>query len=402
MYVLRPMDGVTRARTSPLLLWLLARDWSGLAIAALIALIGALLVPLSPILAGAIELTALGLGGGAVSYLVRRAAAKRRFPPRGVLVNAGSCRLHVLAEGSGPSVVWFAGAHVGGYAVAHLHRAARDECRSILVDRPGTGWSDVGPFPRTTAREAEEVVRALDAAGEEGPFIFVGHSFGGLLAANIARRYPERTLGVVLLDATPPDTLVYGPRLGALSAMRATTLKQAFRRMFGLEPGKRPPAKDPVSQQVERMLGEDQVAGHAIEANVGNALATWSIFHELSGPGFAGGGWNTIVYDGDLGDLPVVVVTPEDPIERDNPEIQMLPEFLAASEADRVRMRRFFALNRFRYLATSSNSRRLPAPAGSGHNFPFFHPEVVIEALRSVIGPQAAVPTRETSRGPTR
>jgi pimeloyl-ACP methyl ester carboxylesterase len=77
--------------------------------------------------------------------------------------------VHVLAEGQArdgrPPVVWFAGGHAGGFAMHHLHRAFRGETRSILIDRPGTGWSDAGPFPRTTAREADEMVLALERAG---------------------------------------------------------------------------------------------------------------------------------------------------------------------------------------------------------------------------------------------
>lgn len=40
--------------------------------------------------------------------------------------------------------------------------------RTRPIDHPGSGWSDIGPFPRTTAREADEVVRALERAGEPG------------------------------------------------------------------------------------------------------------------------------------------------------------------------------------------------------------------------------------------
>ena len=96
----------------------------------------------------------------------------------------------------------------------------RKEARSILIDRPGTGWSDPGPFPRTTDHEAGEVLAALEAAGEEGPFVLAGHSFGGLLFAAVARRSPRSVAALLLLDATPPDTIVYGPPIPGLARMR--------------------------------------------------------------------------------------------------------------------------------------------------------------------------------------
>ena len=78
------------------------------------------------------------------------------------------------------------------------------------------------------------MINALDKAGEKGPFVFVGYSFGGLLAANIARRRPDLTAKLVLLDPTPLETIVFGPRLGALAAMRRTAMWSGLLRLFGL------------------------------------------------------------------------------------------------------------------------------------------------------------------------
>ena len=195
------------------LLALLSRDAAGLFIAALVSLLACGIAQLVP---AAIRwpLATLGLvlggllGLASIKHLWALSRARRATPPPGRLVDLGGYRMHVLAEGQArdgrPAVVWFAGGHASGYAMHHLHRAFRGETRSILVDRPGTGWSDTGPFPRSTAREADEVVRALQLAGEQGPFIWAGHSFGGLLAANIARRRPDLMHLLVLLDPTPP------------------------------------------------------------------------------------------------------------------------------------------------------------------------------------------------------
>jgi pimeloyl-ACP methyl ester carboxylesterase len=303
--------------------------------------------------------------------------------------------MHVLAEGEArgkPPVVWFPGSHMGSFGYHHMHRVFRAEARSILVDRPGTGWSDAGPFPRTTEREAHEVVRALEAAGERGPFVFVGHSFGGLLAANIARRYPQLVATLVLLDATPPDTIVYGPRLAGLRSMKRGAWITLARHLFGFhgdwrtEAAMRQPAYAPIVTQTRKVLGPEFEPARAIEKNAAAPCAEVSIYDELSGEGIARKGWELCVYDGDLEGLKVLVVAPGDMVE-----FASLPEAAATLQAgdakaqEAQRMRRFFMTTRERYMATSRLAQRVVAPQGTGHNFPYEAPEFVVEVVRGCL-----------------
>lgn len=301
--------------------------------------------------------------------------------------------MHVLAEGAAregrPPVVWFAGGHACGYAIHHLHRAFRGDTRSILIDRPGTGWSDTGPFPRTTAREAEEMVLALERASEQGPFVLVGHSFGGLLVANMARRRPELVHAVVLLDPTPLETIVFGPRLGALKDMRRTAWLGAFAQLFGVNLMARHearaalvPAYKQAMDATRTALGPEVAAARRVEANAGNFFAQASIYSELTPEGVAAVAWDTVVYDRDLGDLPLWLVAPQDCSDGD---IALLPEAQANGGAKARRMFAFFAATRERYLATSRCSRRVVAPRGSGHNFVYELPDWTINTLREIV-----------------
>ncbi|HXH94146.1 MAG TPA: alpha/beta fold hydrolase, partial [Thermoanaerobaculia bacterium] len=52
----------------------------------------------------------------------------------------------------------------------------------------------------------------LARAGEPGPYVLVGHSFGGLYVLNFAARYPEQVAGMVLLDSTSPDQFTRVPQ----------------------------------------------------------------------------------------------------------------------------------------------------------------------------------------------
>ena len=382
------------------LLRLLSHDWGGLAMAAIVGALGLLCTSIASSTAG----RAVGAGLLLVSavaalcslrHIVTMARIRARYPAPGRRVDIGGFSIHLLAEGEArgrPAVVWMPGAHTAGFAFHHLHRRWREEGRSILIDRPGTGWSDAGTFPRRTAKEAVEIVRALDEAGEIGPFIFAGHSFGGLLVANIARRFPERVAAVVLLDATPLETIVFGPPTAAPGAMSREAFMEAIRRAFGfvrdpIEQQRRAyPGASAVLDQMMAVLGPDVLPMRAVERGARAMCAAASIYEELTPEGAGRVGWDTSVYDGDLEGLRVLLVAPRDAkeLESQGPS--------GADEAARIAARtlRFYSRTRERYLATSSRAQRIYSPPGTGHNFPYEAPEFVIEVIRTAAAASAS------------
>lgn len=390
------VDAVRRIRD--LLLTLLSHDCAGLVIAAVVtAFFWALSWAVPENLR--MGLKALGCGVGLIlavaslRHIWNLAKVRRQVPPPGQMVDMGGYSIHLLAEGcthsGSPAVVWFAGGHAGGFAMHHLHRAFRSHTRSILIDRPGTGWSDAGPFPRTTAREAEEMVLALERAGEKGPFVLAGHSFGGLLVANMARRRPDLVHTVVLMDPTPLETIVFGPRLSALTEMRRSAWLGGFMQLFGLNMAIRAeakarqiPAYAKAMDAARTVLGPEVAAVRAVEFNAAAYFTQASIYSELCPEGVASVAWDTVVYDRDLGDLPVWLVGPRDDNDSD---IALLPEAQQGGDTNAKRMFRFFAATRERYLATSTRSQRVVAPAGSGHNFIYEEADWTIGVMREVI-----------------
>jgi pimeloyl-ACP methyl ester carboxylesterase len=370
---------------------LLSRDWAGLVIAVVPAAAGAAVLA-GPAWAAPIGVGLLVLAGlmvvGALVHISHMARLRRAHPAPGTCVDIGGYRLHLLAEGEArdrATVVWLTGGHGPGYLLHHLHVALSREARSILIDRPGTGWSDPGPFPRTTAREADEVVLALERAGEAGPFLWTGHSFGGLLAANIARRRPDITAGVMLLDPTPPDVLIYGPPNPGLAQMSAGVLSRVLKRLFGFHSGgpddvaRKNPAYRALFDIIDQRNAAAAPALKAFESGTKDDCASASIFRELQAKGFCDVAWDTVVYDGDLGDTPVWLVAPGD-----------LKEFAAVADlvgaaSGEARMRNFYARTRERYLATSTRSERVYAPAGTGHNFPHEAPEFTVQTILKAI-----------------
>ena len=333
------------------------------------------------------------LWGGITSFIdISRLALSH--PPPGTLVDVGGYQLHILAEGDagdGPTVIWIPGGHGQGLALYHLHAAIRDETRSILFDRPGTGWSDPGPFPRRTALEAEELATLLERAGEAGPFVLAGHSYGGLLAANFARRHPDRTAALVLLDASPPDAFIYAPAYGAgaLEELVRDAERQGLAKVFGgwTDPGdalaETATEIGEIVRNQRRLLAE---VGDAVEANrrrPASSFAEASIFREFATDAVSATAPDLMVYDGELGDMPVLVVIPDE-------SAAGIIEPLGMDDASATRAINFFERVRVRYLEVSSNARLIHTPPGTEHNYPYQTPEFVVEVVRDLVAELSA------------
>jgi len=383
---------------------LLAHPWGGAVIGLIVAAISVSLLVCSRrlragqptgrarvvrvlgVLVGAFS--AFVLTGAAISMIEIRRLADAH-PPPGTLVDVGGYRMHILAEGDaggGPTVIWIPGGHAQGLALHHLHAAVRGETRSILFDRPGTGWSDPGSFPRRTATEAVELATLLEEAREEGPFVLAGHSYGGLLAANFARRYPERTAAVVLLDASPPDAFIYAPAYGAaaLDGLVRDAERQGLDKIFGgwtnpeLAMAESETEIGEVLRKQRRLLAD---VGEAMAANArrpASSFATASIFQEFSSRIVSGAAPDVVVYDGELRDLPVLVVIP-------NATADAIIDPLGMEEGAARRAKNFFERVRVRYLEVSSDTRLIHTPPGTGHNYPYETPDFVIEVVRQLL-----------------
>jgi pimeloyl-ACP methyl ester carboxylesterase len=70
----------------------------------------------------------------------------------------------------------------------------------LSYDRTGFGWSAAGTGGGTALDAANDLNRMLEQSGETGPFVLVGHSFGGLIVRILQQRFPEKVAGLVLVD----------------------------------------------------------------------------------------------------------------------------------------------------------------------------------------------------------
>jgi pimeloyl-ACP methyl ester carboxylesterase len=110
-------------------------------------------------------------------------------------------QLMLYASGSGgPAVAFLPGAGVSGLGYLNLHEQVSQFTTSVLYDRAGTGWSDHAELPRSATEVTDELHSLLCAAGVPGPYVFVGHSLGGIYARRFAQRFPADVAGLVFLD----------------------------------------------------------------------------------------------------------------------------------------------------------------------------------------------------------
>lgn len=142
--------------------------------------------------------------------------------PRGEMIDLGGRRLHVVQAGprsDKPTIVLEHGAFgcASDWGVVQARLAAKG-LHSVAYDRAGLGLSDPGPQPRDGRALNADLSAVLNAMGETGPFVLVGHSMGGLMVRLFALTHPGQALGVVLVDAVVPD--VMASREGAM-AVRA-------------------------------------------------------------------------------------------------------------------------------------------------------------------------------------
>jgi pimeloyl-ACP methyl ester carboxylesterase len=121
------------------------------------------------------------------------------------LVPVHGARLHVHCEGAGPTtVVLIAGFNASSGNWAAIEPTVAQTTRVCSYDRFGNGTSDAPPATQTFATEAADLHALLQSAGEPGPYVIVGHSFGGPEAVTFASMFPTEVRGLLLLDASPP------------------------------------------------------------------------------------------------------------------------------------------------------------------------------------------------------
>ncbi|MCX4651597.1 alpha/beta fold hydrolase [Streptomyces microflavus] len=147
-----------------------------------------------------------------------------------------------------PTVVFEGGLAAGRSYWAPVQAALTDVAPTVVYDRSGLGRSPAAPagVSRRLHTLAEDLGDLLDHLGPEGPYVLVGHSWGGPLVRLAAAARPARVAGLVLVD--PSDEacdLLFQPsmrraeRVGQLATVlmaRLGLLGRAYRSLTAALP----------------------------------------------------------------------------------------------------------------------------------------------------------------------
>ncbi len=171
------------------------------------------------VISAMVAMAVAALATGAV-YEVFHDVRARGLTPPGRLVRVDDVEQHIHCVGAGaPTVVLEAGAFGAAVSWTLVQARLAETTRVCAYDRAGLAWSaprsgDVdGP---TRVRQLRALLRA---SGETGPYVMVGHSYGGVLVREFHRQFPQEVRGLGLIDASSPGQSAAIANAGAVWAL---------------------------------------------------------------------------------------------------------------------------------------------------------------------------------------
>jgi pimeloyl-ACP methyl ester carboxylesterase len=313
--------------------------------------------------AGRILLVGLFLFLGLIAYLlvketITRNKYRAEYPPPGQMVSLGTHNIHLYCVGVGsPTVVFESDLdQYGSLSWVPVQEKIGELTRACSYDRAGILWSEPGPLPRDGETIARELSAVLDAAGEEGPYILVGHAFGGAYIRIFAGKYPDNVCGMVLLESSHPEMLTRFAEYGVVPEIPDRNIRPLILFLSHLgSPGRYKgnvynlPSE--IYDPVQAFLPESSMAWFDEKVGSPNTLAQAGHYEYL-------GDWPLIVFatsrpSPSLGDLGQRL---------DDLWLEMQRELLSLSENSEIRIYE------------------------GGHYPQLQDPEVVIEAIQDVLG----------------
>jgi len=145
--------------------------------------------------------SAAALAATALYNAYRTRKAEHEHPPSGRFVTVDGVRLHYIERGEGPPVVLVHGNVVTAedYVMSGVFDRVAQRHRVIAFDRPGFGYSERPHGSMWTAAQQADLLReAFARLGIEKPVV-AGHSWGAIVALELALSHPDAVSGLALL-----------------------------------------------------------------------------------------------------------------------------------------------------------------------------------------------------------
>jgi pimeloyl-ACP methyl ester carboxylesterase len=143
----------------------------------------------------------------------------------------------------------------GGFSVewALVQPLVAKHTRICTYDRAGYAWSERGPVDDGIEQNTGDLHLLARKAGLRPPFVLVGHSLGALYARAYQRRYPEQVAGLVFVDGTSYEgvTMPVGGERKAISHLSRDQLAAAHAEYLRSVPSLK--AGDPAAPPLDRL-----------------------------------------------------------------------------------------------------------------------------------------------------
>lgn len=283
-------------------------------------------------------------------------------------------RLNLYCTGTGaPVVVFDSGLGDSTKAWGLVQPAIAGQTTACSYDRAGLGFSDPANVPGTSENAVEDLRRLLHAANLPAPYILVGHSYGGMNIKLYAETFPSEVAGLVYVDPSHEDlgrdTGRLDPETDIARVNYLEDLKRCLRadrndleRQLDLKQLCVPSASPLYSEQI-----------NAVEAQLGMAPARMSAWISEMTHVWAESADQVRASYRKLGSIPVVVLTktPSPPVGKETKELR------DAKNAMWIRLHN--------QIAEMTTRGRRVTVAESGHYIQLDQPQVVIDAIGSVI-----------------
>lgn len=308
------------------------------------------------------------------SRLQAQGTTPSRYPPPGRLVDIGGRRLHLNCSGDGsPTVVLVAGGAAYSIDWALVQPKVAATTRVCSYDRADLGWSDPGPANETVEQTLSDLHRVLAAAAENGPYLLVGASIGGIFIRAYQHAFPGEVAGLVFANSTHRVGMNVKGKTGLVWELSEDDLRS----IYPLPPSAKGEAPAKLDEPFDRLPEELQAVRLWLDvrawekwdpAKAGpESILSWRReflreFAEMgSGPEYP------------LGDLPVII--------------------LSSDERPSAPDRRHDRADAGAAIDLLSRNTLFVTATGSGHEIHLFQPDVVVQALvRGVLAVRNGVP----------
>lgn len=312
------------------------------------------------------------VGSGATYQHLSTKLDEQKYLPIGRLVDIGGYKLHMVDQGTGgPTVVIDSGVKCNCLDWSLVQPEIAKFTRVITYDRAGYAWSEESPFDRTSRNIVEELHRMLKNAGVPGPYILVGHSFGGNNMQLFAKMYPDEVIGLILVDAVHPNLLQFIdlPSIEYFQLMVGAVYLGIFRVLTHI-----PYVQKVLQKEIAKYPLEVQEVYHShnITAKFVTAVAAEAACAQESCD-------QLLAHGNSLGDLPLIVITAGKPL--------MVYDEVKNIYKDEKHVA---AMNKGWYdlqhdLATKSSRVKHIIAENSGHMIPMDQPEIIVQAVYDMI-----------------